>query len=60
MESRAKSHILREISECIDKKRDTEINCRIKKIGKIIKVSVSFEEQQSFVDENGVRWVRDL
>ncbi len=58
MDCRTKSDILRELSECIDNKNNVFIECLIKKTNTIAKVNVTFEEQQTFKDENGVEWVR--
>ena len=59
MDSRTKSDIIREISECIDAKNNIFVECLVKKTNKVITVNVQFEDQKSFVDENGVKWVKE-
>lgn len=58
MDSRTKSDILREISECIDKNANTFIECNLKKTSKVIHLDLRITDQQTFTDENGVEWIR--
>jgi hypothetical protein len=59
MDSRTKSDILRELSESIDAEKDCFIECRLKKIPKILRIDLKIEDQKIFIDKEGIRWVRE-
>lgn len=59
MEEIVKSEILRRLSDSIERNENLEIYAKLKKTASIVKISMKIEEQETFVDKNGVKWVRD-
>jgi hypothetical protein len=59
MDSRTKSDVLREVSESIDKEQGCSIECKLKKVPKILKIDLRIEDQKIFVDKEGIKWVRE-
>lgn len=59
MDRRTKSDILRELSEAIDQESNCFIECKLKKVPKIISIDMKIEDQKIFVDDKGIKWVRE-
>lgn len=58
MEAVPKSNVMRKVYEAIDKRENLIQEVLLKGTNLVIQVSISFSERDSFVDANGVKWIR--
>jgi hypothetical protein len=58
MEEATKSAIFQMLTDAFEKRQNFEKEFLIKKTGQTVKVVMIFGERESFVDKDGVKWVR--
>lgn len=58
METLPKTKIVRKISKAIEEGSGMTAEFVEKKTGRIVSIAIEVKEQESFVDANGVKWVR--
>ncbi len=59
MEKLSKSTIMQKITHAFDHEKSLDFECLWNKNAKVVHVKIDIKEQEVFVDENGVRWVRE-
>ena len=58
MEALTKSAIMQKVVWALDHAEALELECLLKKAGLQVTVKIGFKEQETYVDENGIKWVR--
>lgn len=58
MERRSKSGIMREMVDYLNERKDWSIRCKLRTTEKIINISMTFEDIDTFTDAEGVVWVK--
>lgn len=58
MEEMTKTTINKKIWKAIDDRKDIEATFLIKGTDTIVNINILFDERETFVDANGVKWIR--
>lgn len=58
MEALTKSAIMQKVVWAVDHSEALELEALLKKTGKQVTIKIGFKDQEVYIDENGVKWVR--
>ncbi len=58
MERRSKSDIIRELTNHLNERKDWSVRSKLPKSEKIVVISMTFEDIDTFTDAEGVVWVK--
>jgi hypothetical protein len=58
MKEVSKSNIMYLVEKAISSKQALDLELRLKKSGNIIRIKLTFQEPETFVDAKGVKWVK--
>lgn len=59
MDRISKSEIVRKVADSFEGREPLSISCILKNQATIVRIKVEFEEQETFIDKNGVKWVKE-
>jgi hypothetical protein len=58
MERLSKSALMQKFSWAVDHSEDLECECVVRKTNQQVLIKLTFKEQETFTDKNGIKWVR--